>query len=407
MQLLRDARGQSGGPVPGLAGVSKPASHKTLLRFMTCGSVDDGKSTLVGRLLLDLGEVADDLLEMIEFEKRKRGATCLGSIIAYLVDGLEAEREQGITIDVAYRYFSTMKRKFIVADTPGHEQYTRNMATAASVSVLAVILTDARKGVVTQTRRHSAIAHLLGIRHVVLAINKMDLVDFAEEAFEEIRREYVDFATRLGIDDVTCIPVVATTGENVVVPGARMPWYKGPTLSERLELIEISDAKADGGLLMPVQWVNRADFHFRGLSGTVARGTVKPGDSVVLLPSAQATRVKRITTFDSHLDVASAGEPVTLELEHDVDASRGDVVASLTDRPEVTDQFAAHLIWLGDEPMLVGRPYLLKCATQTVAVSVTSLKHKLDVDALAKPPAGSLCSMRSRCAISPATGRSP
>jgi bifunctional enzyme CysN/CysC len=302
--------------------------------------------------------------------------------LALLVDGLQAEREQGITIDVAYRYFSTPRRKFIVADTPGHEQYTRNMATGASVSDLAVILVDARKGVLTQTRRHSAIAHLLGIRHVLIAINKMDLVDFSAARFAEISADYQDFATRLGIADALCIPVAARSGDNIVHRSTQMPWYEGPTLLAQLERVETDRENATNEMVMPVQWVNRPNAEFRGFSGTLTSGVTKPGDEVVVLPSAKTSRVKTIHTFDGDLSSASAGDAVTLVLDDEIDVSRGDVIAAPSNRPEVTDQFAAHLIWLGDEPMLPGRPYLLKCTTQSATASITTLKHKINVDNL-------------------------
>ncbi|MFM9942663.1 MAG: sulfate adenylyltransferase subunit CysN [Hyphomicrobiaceae bacterium] len=353
-----------------------------LLRFMTCGSVDDGKSTLIGRLLFDLGQVFDDQLAALETDSRKHGTTGEALDLALLVDGLQAEREQGITIDVAYRYFATRRRKFIVADTPGHEQYTRNMATGASVSDLAVILVDARKGVITQTRRHSAIAHLLGVRHIVVAINKMDIVGFSAERFAEIAKAYQTFASELGIKGVTCIPVAARDGDNIARASTNMPWYTGPTLLAHLETVDTRPPVAEAGMVLPVQWVNRPNADFRGFSGTIARGVAKPGDPIVVLPSAKTTRLKSIETYDGPRTSAKAGDAVTFVLEDEVDASRGDVLASASERPEVTDQFAAHLIWLGDEPMLPGRPYLLKCGAQMVNASVTTLKHKVDVDTL-------------------------
>ena len=366
----------------GVPAANVAAEAQDLLRFMTCGSVDDGKSTLIGRLLYDLGQVFDDQLAALETDSKKHGTTGEALDLALLVDGLQAEREQGITIDVAYRYFSTRKRKFIVADTPGHEQYTRNMATGASVSDLAVILVDARKGIITQTRRHSAIAHLLGVRHIVVAINKMDMVAFSSERFAEISRDYAAFATDLGIGDVVCIPVAARAGDNIARSSTNMPWYQGPTLLAHLESVDTRPPASTAGLVMPVQWVNRPNADFRGFSGTIARGAAKPGDQIVVLPSAKTTRIRSVATFDGSLQSAKMGDAVTLVLEDEVDASRGDVIAAAGERPEVTDQLAAHLIWLGDEPMLPGRPYLLKCASQVVNASVTALKHKVNVDTL-------------------------
>ena len=357
-----------------------------LLRFMTCGSVDDGKSTLIGRLLYDLGQVFDDQLAVLESDSRKHGAAgeALDLDFSLLVDGLQAEREQGITIDVAYRYFSSPRRKFIVADTPGHEQYTRNMATGASVSELAVILVDARKGISVQTRRHSAIAHLLGIRHVLVAINKMDLVGFEAERFAEIEREFAAFAKDLGIEHVVSIPVAARTGDNIVDLSTNMPWYGGPSLLGHLENARTGSPDSHAGGVLSVQWVNRSSAEFRGYSGSVVRGVIRPGDEVVVLPSAKATSVKSIVTYDGDCPVAASGDAVTIVLEDQVDVSRGDVISTVRNRPEVTDQFSAHLIWLGDEPMLPGRPYFLKCASQTVTASVTTLKHKVSVDSMAK-----------------------
>ena len=363
------------------ADIPVPAD-RDMLRFMTCGSVDDGKSTLIGRLLYDLGQVFDDQLAALEGDSLKHGTTGGNLDLALLVDGLQAEREQGITIDVAYRYFATPRRKLVIADTPGHEQYTRNMATGASVSELAVILVDARKGVLTQTRRHSAIAHLLGVGHVVVAINKMDLVGYDQQRFEAIRADYESFARHLGIKHWACIPVAAHAGDNIVSKSINMPWYEGPTLLAYLETVDTGGSEESAGLMMPVQWVNRPNLDFRGFSGTIAAGTVKPQARVVVPPSARARRIRSIHTEGGALPVATAGDAVTLVLEDEVDTSRGDVICAADDRPEVADQFAAHLIWLGDEPMLPGRPYLLKCAAQTVSASITALKHKVNVDTL-------------------------
>jgi bifunctional enzyme CysN/CysC len=358
------------------------AGTKDVLRFLTCGSVDDGKSTLIGRLLFEVGHVFVDELATLEADSQRHGTTGAQIDYALLLDGLQAEREQGITIDVAYRYFSTPRRKFIVADTPGHDQYTRNMVTGASVSDLAIILIDARKGVLTQTRRHSAIAHLLGVRHVVVAVNKMDLIGFDEDQFAAIRTEYEEFATHLGLTSFTFIPVVAFAGDNIAVPSSRMPWYAGPTLLSYLETVDPRPTASWNGMTMPVQWVNRPHLDFRGYSGKLASGRVKPGDPVVILPSARTTRIRAVNSPDREQVEAAAGDAVTLVLDQEMDASRGDVIASADCRPEVTDQFAAHLVWLGDEPMLPGRSYWLKCASQTVAASITTLKHKINVDTL-------------------------
>ena len=362
--------------------VVEDAAGPGVLRFLTCGSVDDGKSTLIGRLLYDAGQIFEDEMQNLRSESIGRGATGGEIDYALLLDGLQAEREQGITIDVAYRYFATPRRKFIVADTPGHEQYTRNMVTGASVSDLAIILIDARKGVLTQTRRHSAIAHFLGVRHVVVAVNKMDLVGFDQERFDAIRTEYEQLASRLGVSEFRCIPVVASDGDNVAAPSSRMPWYTGPTLLTVLETVDPTPATGWHGMTMPVQWVNRPHLDFRGYSGRIATGLVKPGDRVVVLPSARESAIRAIHTFDGEQLEAAAGDAVTLLFDQDMDASRGDVIAAAKHRPEVTDQFAAHLVWLGDQPMLPGRSYWLKCATQTVAASITGLKHKLNVDTL-------------------------
>ncbi len=358
------------------------ASPRTLLRFLTCGSVDDGKSTLIGRLLYDCDAVLDDQLKVLTEESKRIGTTGGDLDLALLVDGLSAEREQGITIDVAYRYFSSARRGFIVADTPGHEQYTRNMATGASVSDLAIILIDARKGVLVQTRRHSCIVHLLGIRHVVLAINKMDLVGGARDVFERIAADYGQFARELGIPHVVAVPVSARQGDNVVKRGTSMPWYSGPTLLEHLETVEIDRATGETAFRFPVQWVNRPDQDFRGFSGTVASGRIAVGDPVIVASSARATRIKQISTFDGDQNAASTGEAVTLVLADEVDVSRGELLASPDARPEVADQVAAHIIWFAPEPMLPGRPYLIKCGTRTATATISSLRHKVEVESL-------------------------
>jgi bifunctional enzyme CysN/CysC len=363
---------------PGLA----RAGDLGLLRFMTCGSVDDGKSTLIGRLLYDCGAVHDDQLEVLATDSRKVGTTGGDLDLALLVDGLSAEREQGITIDVAYRYFSSPRRTFIVADTPGHEQYTRNMATGASASELAIILVDARKGVLVQTRRHSCIAHLLGIRHVVLAVNKMDLVGWSEAIFQKITEDYGRFSKSLGLADVVAVPLSARHGDNVVRRSPAASWYTGPTLLEQLETVQVARDAGGTGLRFPVQWVNRPNQDFRGYSGTIASGHVAVGDRVVVAASARETTVKAIATYAGNRPSAEAGEAVTLVLADEVDVSRGDVIAAAVDRPEVADQVAAHLIWMAAEPMLPGRPYLIKCGTRTATATVSSLRHKVDVDSL-------------------------
>jgi bifunctional enzyme CysN/CysC len=366
------------------------SDQKGVLRFLTCGSVDDGKSTLIGRLLFDAGHVFDDELAKLATESAIQGTTGGDTDYALLLDGLQAEREQGITIDVAYRYFATPRRKFIVADTPGHEQYTRNMATGASVSDLAVILIDARKGVLRQTRRHAAILHLLGIQHVVVVINKMDLINFDAARFAGIRDQFLAFARDLGIAEAVFIPVVARDGDNIAAASSRMPWYQGPTVLAHLETVEAPSRSAWQGMAMPVQWVNRPHLDFRGFSGRIVSGSAKPGAPVVILPSARTTRIRTLHTGDGDVPEAAAGDAVTIVLEDEVDASRGDVIAAADCRPEVTDQFAAHLVWLADEPMLPGRTYLLKCASQTVTASITALRHKLDVDNLEEAAAKQL-----------------
>jgi bifunctional enzyme CysN/CysC len=355
---------------------------KDLLRFITCGSVDDGKSTLIGRLLFDSKHLFEDQLASLDAESQRFGTQGDKLDLALLVDGLQAEREQGITIDVAYRFFATDQRKFVVADTPGHEQYTRNMATGASTAELAVILADARKGIVTQTRRHSYIVSLLGIRHVVLAVNKMDLVDYGERVFEAIRREFVKFAANLGIPHVECIPVSALEGENVLRRSERMPWYDGPSLMELLETVEVARNQNALPMRFPVQYANRPDASFRGFSGSLASGVVRPGDRIAVFPSGAKSRVKRIVTADGDLEEAVAGDAITLELEDDIDVSRGDLIAPVGAEPEHSDQFAAHIIWMDAEPMLPERPYLLRIGTRHVTAQVTDLRYKIDVTTL-------------------------
>ncbi|MEF2074913.1 sulfate adenylyltransferase subunit CysN, partial [Consotaella aegiceratis] len=353
---------------------------KGLLRFLTCGSVDDGKSTLIGRLLYDTKLLFEDQLVSLERDSKKHGTVGEDIDFALLVDGLEAEREQGITIDVAYRFFATETRKFIVADTPGHEQYTRNMATGASNADLAVILIDARKGVLTQTRRHSFIASLLGIRHVVLAVNKIDLVDYSKAVFDEIVAAYRGFAETLAFETIQAIPLSARFGDNVTARGPNLAWYEGPTLLHHLETVDVEGEPRDRPFRMPVQWVNRPNLDFRGYSGTVAGGRVVVGDRVAVLPSGRVSSIQAITTYDGARAAAVAGEAVTLQLADEIDVSRGDVLAAAEERPDVADQFAAHLIWMHDEAMLPGRSYLIKIGTKTVSASVTEIKHKVDVN---------------------------
>ncbi len=353
-----------------------------LLRFLTCGSVDDGKSTLIGRLLYESQLLADDQLAALESDSKRIGTQDGALDFALLVDGLAAEREQGITIDVAYRFFATARRSFVVADTPGHEQYTRNMVTGASTADAAVLLVDARAGLQVQTRRHSHLVALLGIRRVALAVNKLDLVDFAESTFDRIAAEFRDFATAIGIDEVACIPVSALHGDNVVAASARTPWYAGPTLLGWLESVQVDDRSAAGPLRMLVQWVNRPTPDFRGFSGRILGGRVAPGDRVQVLPGGQQSTVARLVTFDGDLDGAVAGQSVTVVLTDEIDVSRGDLLAAAADPPGVADQFEAHVIWMGEQEMLPGRPYLAKIGARTVGLTVDRPKYKLNVNTL-------------------------
>jgi bifunctional enzyme CysN/CysC len=356
--------------------------HKSLLRFITCGSVDDGKSTLIGRLLYESKMIFEDQLASLEADSKKVGTRGGELDFALLVDGLAAEREQGITIDVAYRFFSTDKRKFIVADTPGHEHYTRNMVTGASTADLAVILIDARKGVLTQTRRHSYLVSLLGIRRVVLAVNKMDLVGYERARFEQIVGDYREFAERVQLTDITAIPLSAVYGDNIIEHGANMPWYRGPTLITHLENVPV-DADASGlPFRMPVQWVNRPNQDFRGFAGRLASGAVSRGDTVCVLPSGRETRVSRIVTPDGDVATAVAGQSATLTLADEIDVSRGDVLASSVSRPAVADQFDATVVALHDSAVLPGRSYLMKIGTQLVTATVNPIKHKINVNTL-------------------------
>ncbi len=361
------------------------ASHerKSLLRFITCGSVDDGKSTLIGRLLYDSKMIFEDQLAALEADSKRVGTQGGEIDFALLVDGLAAEREQGITIDVAYRFFTTEKRKFIVADTPGHEQYTRNMVTGASTADLAVILVDARKGVLTQTRRHSFLAHLLGIRHIVLAVNKMDLVGYDKAVFDRITLAYRAFASEIGITNFTAIPISGFKGDNITALSANTPWFKGPALVDHLDAVEIGGTADEAKpFRMPVQWVNRPNLDFRGFAGQLASGKVKPGDAVRILPSGKTTTIDRIVTLDGDLDEAVAGQSVTLTLTDEVDCSRGDVIAAADAPPETADQFEATLVWMADEAMIAGRAYWLKLATQSVSATVQAPKYEINVNTL-------------------------
>lgn len=366
--------------------------RKELLRFLTCGNVDDGKSTLIGRLLHDSKMIYEDHLEAISRDSKKVGTTGDDIDLALLVDGLQAEREQGITIDVAYRYFSTAKRKFIIADTPGHEQYTRNMATGASTCDLAIILIDARYGVQTQTKRHSFIASLLGIKHIVVAVNKMDLKDFDQDVFEQIKADYLAFADKIGLKPTTLhfVPMSALKGDNVVNKSERSPWYDGQSLMEILETVEVAGDRNFDDLRFPVQYVNRPNLNFRGFAGTLASGIVRKGDEVMALPSGKTSRVKSIVTFEGELEHAGPGQAITLTLEDEIDVSRGDMLVHADNRPQVTDSFEAMLVWMGEEPMLPGKKYDIKRATSYVPGSIPSIVHRVDVNTLEQGAASEL-----------------
>ncbi|MFD2176470.1 sulfate adenylyltransferase subunit CysN [Veronia pacifica] len=359
--------------------------NKSLLRFLTCGSVDDGKSTLIGRLLHDSHQIYEDQLAAIHADSQKVGTTGEKPDLALLVDGLQAEREQGITIDVAYRYFSTKKRKFIIADTPGHEQYTRNMATGASTCDLAVILIDARKGVLDQTRRHSYIASLLGIRHFIVAVNKMDLVDFDQQTYDVIRDEYLNFAEKLNKDiNITLIPLSALDGDNVVERSAQTPWYEGETLLSLLESVDLSKASANAAFRLPVQYVNRPNLDFRGFAGTVASGEVRPGDEVKVLPSGKTSTVERIVTFDGDLELAHEGLAVTLTLKDEIDISRGDLIVPVSHEQSVTDHLLADIVWMAESPLEPGKQYDIKVAGKKTVGSVSKIHHQVDINNLNK-----------------------
>jgi bifunctional enzyme CysN/CysC len=355
---------------------------KSLLRFITCGSVDDGKSSLIGRLLYETKMIFEDQFAALKDDSKKVGTRGGEVDFALLVDGLAAEREQGITIDVAYRFFTTERRKFIVADTPGHEQYTRNMVTGASTADLAVILIDARKGVLTQTRRHSYLAALLGIRHIVLAVNKMDLVDYSQEVFAKIERDYRGFAGQIKLEAITCIPVSAIAGDNVTTRSERTAWYSGPALLQHLETVEVFDPAQGGAFRMPVQWVNRPNADFRGFAGLIASGSVRRGDALRVLPSGRTSTVARVFSGEGEASSAVAGESVTVTLADEIDVSRGDVLAAAEDPPLVANQFEATIVWMHDEPLLQGRSYLLKLATQTVTATVAPIKYRVNINTL-------------------------
>jgi len=365
-----------------ILGYLKSQEEKSLLRFITCGSVDDGKSTLIGRLLWDSKMIFEDQLAALESDSRKVGTQGGEIDFALLLDGLQAEREQGITIDVAYRFFSTDKRKFIVADTPGHEQYTRNMATGASTADVAVILIDARKGILTQTRRHSFITSLLGIKHVVLAVNKMDLIDYDQATFDRIVAEYQEFAKDLGYSSITAIPLSALRGDNMIEASPNTTWYDGPTLLSHLETVQVEQDAIEKPFRLPVQWVNRPNLDFRGFSGTVASGRIKPGDEIIVTASGQTSTVKEIVTFDGNLNEAIAGQAVTLTLTDEIDISRGDVLAQADAKPEFADQFEARIIWMHDDHLLPGRPYLIKMGAQVTNAQISDLKYKVNVNTL-------------------------
>jgi bifunctional enzyme CysN/CysC len=357
--------------------------NKSLLRFITCGSVDDGKSTLIGRLLYESKVLFEDQLDAVNAESKKWGTQGGDIDFALLVDGLAAEREQGITIDVAYRFFATDRRKFIVADTPGHEQYTRNMVTGASTADTAIILCDARQGILTQTRRHSYLVSLLGIRDVVLAVNKMDLMEYSESVFNEIVEEFSEFATQLNFDNITAIPLSALRGDNIIDPSDAMPWYHGSTLLSFLETVKINnDDMQAAPMRMPVQWVNRPNLDFRGFTGMLASGTVKPGDAIRVQPSGKTSQIARIVSMDGDLDEAVAGQSVTLTLSDEIDISRGDIISTSEAPAGSADQFETTIVWMHDEPLLPGRPYLLKSGTKTVTVTITGIKHQINVNTL-------------------------
>ncbi|MEH0667264.1 sulfate adenylyltransferase subunit CysN [Vibrio scophthalmi] len=375
----------------GIEGYLKQHQYKSLLRFLTCGSVDDGKSTLIGRLLHDSKQIYEDQLAAVHSDSQRVGTTGERPDLALLVDGLQAEREQGITIDVAYRYFSTQKRKFIIADTPGHEQYTRNMATGASTCDLAVILIDARKGVLDQTRRHSFISNLLGLKHFVVAVNKMDLVDYSQQRFEEIREQYLEFSKNLqGETDIQIIPLSALEGDNVVEPSANMSWFKGPSLLELLESVDVDSEKEVGDFRFPVQYVNRPNLDFRGFAGTIASGSVSVGDKIKALPSGKTSTVARIVTFDGDLEQAQAGLAVTLTLEDEIDISRGDLIVLESSSVESSNHLLADVVWMTEQPLKPGRDYDIKIAGKKTVGQVQAIRHQYDINNLSSHSADEL-----------------
>ncbi|WP_260259953.1 sulfate adenylyltransferase subunit CysN [Vibrio intestinalis] len=367
----------------GIEGYLKQHQYKSLLRFLTCGSVDDGKSTLIGRLLHDSKQIYEDQLAAVHSDSQRVGTTGERPDLALLVDGLQAEREQGITIDVAYRYFSTQKRKFIIADTPGHEQYTRNMATGASTCDLAVILIDARKGVLDQTRRHSFISNLLGLKHFVVAVNKMDLVDYSQQRFEQIRDEYLEFSKNLrGEIDIQILPISALEGDNVVEPGQNMTWFEGQPLLEILEGVNVNQEKEVGEFRFPVQYVNRPNLDFRGFAGTIASGAINVGDSVSALPSGKSSKVARIVTFDGDIDTAYAGQAVTLTLEDEIDVSRGDLLVLDSAQVESSNHLLADVVWMTEQPLQPGREYDIKIAGKKTVGRLEAVRHQYDINNL-------------------------
>ncbi|WP_181178134.1 sulfate adenylyltransferase subunit CysN [Mesorhizobium sp. B4-1-3] len=403
---MRHIMAKSLAPTDSIRDYMAAQEKKSLLRFLTCGSVDDGKSTLIGRLLSDTKQIFEDQLAALEKDSRKHGTTGDDIDFALLVDGLEAEREQGITIDVAYRFFATPKRKFIVADTPGHEQYTRNMATGASTADLAIVLIDARQGVLRQTRRHSIIASLLGIRHIVLTVNKIDLVGFDKIVFDRIVADYAEFARELGFVSVAPIPMSARFGDNVTSRSERTPWYSGPSLIEHLETVSVDEAAVELPFRFPVQYVNRPNLDFRGFAGTIASGTVSQGEEVVVAKSGKASRVKRIVAQGGDLEQAVAGQAITLVLEDEVEVSRGNLLVSPAARPQVADQFAANIVWFDEQALLPGRSYILRTETDQVSATVTDLKYRVNVNDFAHEAAKSLdinevgvCNLSTRAPI--------
>ncbi|MGF1847232.1 sulfate adenylyltransferase subunit CysN [Vibrio lentus] len=360
----------------------KVHENKDLLRFLTCGNVDDGKSTLIGRLLYDSKLIYEDQMAAIEKDSQKFNTTDGDFDLALLVDGLQSEREQGITIDVAYRYFSTDKRKFIIADTPGHEQYTRNMVTGASTCDLAIVMVDARYGIQTQTRRHSYICSLLGIKHIIVAINKMDLMEYSQDVYKKIKADYREMAKNFNIDDIRFVPISALNGDNVVKPSEAMDWYPGATLMKLLETVKIDQDKDLDHMRFPVQYVNRPNLNFRGFCGTLASGLVQVGDEVTALPSGKSSRVKSIYTFDGELDTARPGQAITLTLEDEIDVSRGDMLVHNGHEPKVTNKINASIVWMGENPMRTHKEYIFKFATKSCVGKVTGISHKIDVNTL-------------------------